>query len=749
MIKCMGCMEDIEEGQEVCPICGYKQDTQVEEAYYLLPGTVIHGKYIVGRVLGYGGFGVTYIGWDAQLERKVAIKEYLPSSFSTRSYGTTQVSVFAGDKAEQFAKGMERFIKEAKRLAGVHQVPEIVQIYDCFMENDTGYIIMQYLEGKTLKQILKEKKKLSYEETKAIILPVLKGLSKVHELGIIHRDIAPDNIMITKKDGVKILDFGAARYAVSVQSQSLSVVLKPGYAPEEQYRSHGNQGPWTDVYAVGATMYRMLTGEVPEESIIRMSEDNLKTPSELGVELPQNVENALMNSLTVRAEERIQSADQLYGALAEGQEVDRIVVKQHKTAVEKEKMSKRMRLVVLGSGCLVVLIIALFATGVIRLPQQHLASSDGVEALTENESYIPDVCGLSYEEAENKLKKLGMEVVINGMNYSETIEKNMILSQDPVGGGKSKKGDTVSVVMSGGQEEVMMPDLVGMSKKKAKSLIEAQSLELGEVTTEYSDVVAKGKVISQSIDAEERIPLKTKVDLVVSKGNLLEETAELEVPDLRNKTQDEAKEILQSLKDSSGFTFKIGEVSHEYSSEVAAGAIISQSLEPGSTQRTDQEIEIVISDGAEQVVVPNVVYLERTEAVSQLESSGFKVTVSEQYSTQVAKGNVISQTVEGGTQAAKGSEVSIVVSLGKQTSATGGQTGTPSNNNSTTTTSPATSVPDNQPAQTPSDPAPAAPAPNASDNSNDDIGVIDDDNSNDDIGVIDDGDSGDDIGVIE
>ena len=250
MARCMGCMAQMPDEEQVCRHCGYRKGTDVKEAYYLLPGTVLGKKYIVGKVLGYGGFGVTYIGWDNVLRRKVAVKEYLPSDFATRSYGQRQLTVFSGEATEQFQAGLGSFIYEAKRLARFNAVPEIVDIYDCFEENGSGYIVMELLDGATVKEILKKKRRLSIPQAKRIVLSVLRGLAVVHKEGIIHRDIAPDNIFITRNGNVRILDFGAARYATAAQSKSLSVILKPGFAPEEQYRSHGTQGPWTDIYAL-------------------------------------------------------------------------------------------------------------------------------------------------------------------------------------------------------------------------------------------------------------------------------------------------------------------------------------------------------------------------------------------------------------------------------------------------------------------------------------------------------------------
>lgn len=666
MTRCMGCMAEISETEEVCPHCGYKKNTDVKEAYYLLPGKVVGEKYMIGKVLGYGGFGVTYIGWDATLRRKVAIKEYLPSDFATRSYGTKALTVFSGEATEQFEAGLASFISEAKRLAKFNKIPEIVDIYDCFMENDTGYIIMEFLEGVTVKEILAEKKRIPVDEARGIVMSVLKGLSEVHKEGIIHRDIAPDNIFITKKGGVKLLDFGAARYATAVQSRSLSVILKPGYAPEEQYRSRGEQGPWTDVYAMGATFYRMITGIRPPESIERMANDEIRTPSELGIVINQNLENAIMNSINVKKEYRIQSAQEFYDALASEDEVARVLEK--KKIEESAKLPGYIKWVAAAAAALAVICVCLFATGNLSFTKKQLDSGAGGEVLAENECFVPNISGMSYEEAEGVLKEKSLQVVINGMNYSESIEKNKILSQSPRDGEKVSADETVYVIMSGGNQEVMMPDLSGMEREEAKKLLTAQNLLLSEEETkeEYSDFVEKGRVIEQSVPADERIAVQTKVGLTLSLGSLSKETAVLTVPDLTGMTKEEAVEALGKLKEESGFTYSLGTVTKEHSAQVEKGRIISQSLAAGSEARTNEPIGLVVSEGPELARVPNVVYLSKEEAARMLEDAGFSVNVKTEYSTKVSEGLVIRQSPDADAQEAKGSGVTVVVSLGKE-----------------------------------------------------------------------------------
>ena len=310
MKLCMGCMSQIHEHDHICPICGYVEGTSPSEMYYLFPGTELGGRYILGKVLGYGSFGITYIGYDILLQMPVAIKEFFPSDCATRSKGTKSVKVFSGNAVNLFKSGLESFIAEARRLAQLQGLEGVVQIYDCIMDNNTGYIIMEYLRGQTVREILKEQKKVPYNEAKNIIVKVLDSLEVIHEEGIIHRDVAPDNVFITNQGEVKLIDFGAARYAVSAQSHSLTRILKPGYAPEEQYRSGGQQGPWTDVYAAGATFYRMITGRRPPEAIERLGQDDLLHPSDIGVEIPAKDEKVLLKALAVKKDDRYLSASE-------------------------------------------------------------------------------------------------------------------------------------------------------------------------------------------------------------------------------------------------------------------------------------------------------------------------------------------------------------------------------------------------------------------------------------------------------
>lgn len=310
----MGCMA--RKGTVVvCPQCAYF-DRGPENPQQLPPRTILEGKYLIGRALGQGGFGITYLAWDMTLNKKLAIKEYFPLQISTRAQDHLTVSPISIKNQHDLEYGLAKFAEEGKALTHFKNHLGIVSMLDFLYANGTAYIVMAYVEGRDLKEYLRQHDgKIPFEAALKILLPVMAALEDVHRAGIVHRDISPDNIYVEDDGGVKILDFGATRYALGEQSRSLSVVLKPGYAPEEQYRSRGKQGAWTDIYALGATFYRTITGKVPPESTDRLAEDDLAPPSTLGIVIPTHSEAALMKALAVKAADRFQTVAEFRQAM--------------------------------------------------------------------------------------------------------------------------------------------------------------------------------------------------------------------------------------------------------------------------------------------------------------------------------------------------------------------------------------------------------------------------------------------------
>lgn len=312
---CYLCMSHTTENKK-CPCCGESIEYEAP-VHHLKPGTVLRDKYLIGKAIGEGGFGITYMGRDLTLDMKIAVKEYYPNGISNRNNDhSNQVTMVKGNHGNEFEKEMQRFLSEARILARFCNNPGVVGVRDFFRDNGTAYIVMEFLDGITLKNYLKKYGPIPPVTFAEMIDPILLALHEIHNQGLIHRDISPDNIMMLKNGQLKLLDFGAAREVAG--DKSLSVMLKPGYAPEEQYRSKGQQGSWTDVYAMCATIYKCITGITPDESIQRVFEDDLKKPSELGIDVPPSYEQALMQGLSVKSTDRIQTIDILRRAISAG-----------------------------------------------------------------------------------------------------------------------------------------------------------------------------------------------------------------------------------------------------------------------------------------------------------------------------------------------------------------------------------------------------------------------------------------------
>lgn len=304
---CPGCLRDTEFENGVCAKCGFDMNGYTVMPHHLVPGTLVKQRYKIGRVLGEGGFGITYIGIDTVLNLKVAIKEFYMSGYVNRNHDASP-NVFAtlGTHRDTFEKNREKFLNEARVLAQFYGEAGIVGVRDFCEENGTAYIIMDFLNGVDLKTYLEQKGRLAPEEAVKLLMPVMTSLQHVHAEGIIHRDISPDNIMVMEDGSTKLLDFGAAREISQTDIKSLSVILKPGYAPEEQYRSKGRQGPWTDVYALAATLYKCIVGATPDDAMERMYRDRLPSPAAVDAACPIAISNVIIKGLAVRQADRYQ-----------------------------------------------------------------------------------------------------------------------------------------------------------------------------------------------------------------------------------------------------------------------------------------------------------------------------------------------------------------------------------------------------------------------------------------------------------
>ena len=409
--------------------------TEKQSPRALAVNTVLAGKYLVGPVLGEGGFGITYAGYDLNMETRIAIKEYFPVELVSRDTtrrteggGSDRVISLSGEKSKTYQQGLKKYVDEARNVSQFSGTPGVVSVKDFFYENDTAYIVMEYIEGVSLKEYLKQKGgRLPEEEALAILRPVLEALEQVHGAGIVHRDISPDNIMLTfageggtsRESGasggasgtvpatvygniaaVRLIDFGAARMTAKNDQKSLTIILKHGYAPEEQYRSHGEQGPWTDVYALCAVLYRMLTGKVPEPAMDRLFSDGLKRPEELGAAVSPAVSKAIMRGLAVKKDDRIQTVRELSDILYSGKKLKK---------AEQEKQRRIFRIAALAAGIVVVVAAVFGIKAVLEVDRVKKADSSVQEtaALPKNIAQETGIVedAAKEEEAEQLFKE--------------------------------------------------------------------------------------------------------------------------------------------------------------------------------------------------------------------------------------------------------------------------------------------------------------------------------------------------------
>ena len=719
--QCMQCMEFYDAQYDICPYCGYEENSGKKELLHIDAGTVLIDRYLIGNALGFGGFGVTYIGYDQKLKRKVAIKEYLPSEFATRALHQPDVMINNNEKKmQQFTAGMKKFLEEAKKLAKLSSLDGIVHIYDSFEANHTAYIVMEYLEGETLASYMKREKKLTEEAAMDIIVPVLQTLEEVHHSGIIHRDIAPDNIFLAKgQDGkthVKLIDFGASRYASTSHSKSLTVLIKPGYSPAEQYQSNGEQGTFTDVYAVGAVLYHLVTGVRPEDAFERRTQiqsggkDPLKDPSCYNDELSENFENALMNALSVRVEDRSETADAFLQELISGEPVKRRVSSIRR--IDFMRWPLWAKIGVPASAAAAITLIVLLAAGVIGFK-----GAVGVYKLPDGMTRVPDTINANVEDAQKWLKDAALQVTQAGTVYSPGLPEYVVLAQDVSAGSVVMKNTMLSLTVSTGKEIYQMPDLTGMTEDYARQALECMGVAVTMQDGEKNGVSA-GCVTAQSIEPYAEIGTGDEVTLTVSRGirgtdgaapylvglsyeNALGAAAEagltltvtrkefshdcaeptiktqavqasetaadgtvgvellmpwhsFQMPNLNYKTEGDAAQILANM----GVHANVSQESNEL---IAAGLVFAQDRAKGETLEPGDTVAITVSTGGKPFAMPSIVGMSESEAKKLLAEAGLSVEVEYNYDADVKEGNVISQSISANAEVTRGTAVKIVV----------------------------------------------------------------------------------------
>lgn len=304
---CLKCMHEKQNANDKCEYCGFDKNSYVPKQNTISIPSILKGRYLVGIPLGIGGFGITYIAFDLEVGGVCAIKEYMPDTVAFRNGFEQNVSV-SESKFDSYQFGMNRFIEEAQMLMKFSQSKYIINVFECFQENNTAYYVMEYFNGCDLRTFTNNfKNKMDFHFGLNCMCQVMCGLEELHNQGVLHRDISPDNIYISKNGYIKILDFGAARYSVTQKERNLSVIIKMGYAPLEQYGTKVSQGPWTDIYALGATFYQLFSGIQLPEATERIMGETVKDLKDYNEQIPDSFSKVIKKAIALQQNERYQS----------------------------------------------------------------------------------------------------------------------------------------------------------------------------------------------------------------------------------------------------------------------------------------------------------------------------------------------------------------------------------------------------------------------------------------------------------
>ena len=460
---------------------------KARKPYWLDVGTMLEERYRIEDVVEEGGFGIVYLGWDIILRTKVAVKEYFPRELAGREKSAREVSVYEGRYKQIFEYGLEKFLNEARTLASFNSMTGIIWVKDFFYANSTAYIIMEYVEGINVKEYVRQNGEMKPDRVLEVMRPILLSLEKIHHLGVIHRDISPENIVINQEGNAYLVDFGITRPYTGEDFKTITVFFKRGYAAEEQYREKGEQGPWTDIYAVCATMYYMLTGVQPVESAQRNIKDILVPLSSYQkLSIPENVQRAVKKGMAVEASKRYATVEQLFKDLYEYEKV------------HSSTWRNKIKFAGLTGVCGIILgAVFFFATGEVSGRKGFFGSD------------------ISWEETmpPSATKSVEVSKTVNRPEPSATTEASSESPED----GKSDEEKT-----SKNGKFYKIPNMKGKTEKKAKQLFKKMGDSSVKLTIQrvYHDKVAKGRVLRQSIRAgfQYRQGDIQEIVLTVSKG---------------------------------------------------------------------------------------------------------------------------------------------------------------------------------------------------------------------------------------
>ena len=502
---CMSCMREIGDENQ-CPYCGFHADSP-QLAPYLPLRTVVAERYLAGKLLDYNGDGATYMGWDLEMNAPVTIREFLPDSIAERREDLTLVPM-AGCEIT-YRDCYQSFLELWRKLARMRGLSALILVFDIVEDHGTAYAISEYMEGVSLREYLLRSPSgyLSWEQARILFMPVLSTLGTLHSAGIIHRGISPTTLIVGKNGKMRITGFSI--WQARTARGDLTAQLFPGYAAIEQYGFEGQQGPWTDIYAFSAVLYRTLIGSTPLEATSRVTNDRLMVPGKFAEQLPAYVINALMNGLQILPEDRTRTVDQLRAELsaAPGTSTAAIAYAGKEDAPYQEPVPSGRKKSASGSktaliaglasiaACLVIFAvlsltvwredIGMFFTG----GASTQASSNAPELVK-----VPDFRGLNYNNIKSNTDYTNAFFFETEYQDSDTQGKDVVHSQNLAYGTERPKGSTIKLVLSSGNEEITLPDFKGQNYATVKLKLEEMGFQCRAIVEKNDDSERAGKV---------------------------------------------------------------------------------------------------------------------------------------------------------------------------------------------------------------------------------------------------------------
>lgn len=564
----MGCMKLLSwDGS--CPNCGFDKSRYPSDSHYLPLGTLLkNGDYMVGRVLGEGGFGITYIGFDQNLLSRVAIKEYYPSGFAGRDVteGNFTLRVYGGDYADDYYKGLEAFLEEARILAKFAGMDGIVNVRSLFQENGTAYIVMEYVDGISVKEYVHKHGKIEPKLVLEMMEQPIRALQAVHEEHLVHRDVSADNFMLDKEGKITLIDFGAARYSNVIDEKTRTTICKQGFSALEQYSREGKQGPWTDVYSICATMYYMLTGIVPKNSTERIVDDAVVPLEQMSdIEMSIEKKRSIMTGMAVKSSDRFQNMSVLFLAIYGKPLIDGVLQREFFLEGEQKSSNEKKEILQqIGSP-----------TGILRELSQVSARRKNREKRKKIKRIVQGavVVALLLLLFWNLRGRMGFEErkQVKQVSESNQSAQNSRSTGDDETSANAQKAentqqegknrDSSTNQPSGSSQPtaeaktVKVPKVAGLKKRAAIKKIEKCGLRY-KVVYRNSSSVAAGIVIRSGISAGKTVKPGKKIALYVSKEKKVESAAKTPVATQKPK-QNESTDTKKKKDDLAGDLDKI------------------------------------------------------------------------------------------------------------------------------------------------------------------------------------------------